>query len=123
MRSVLTAAALVAAIVATATAGSAQVYKMGKDGVKAPVLVREVKPQYTKDAMARGVQGSVEVVAIVKADGTVDEDVRVSKSLDPELDDEAVKAARQWQFRPGTKDGTAVAVEVNIELTFTLKKK
>lgn len=121
MRTVLTAAALAAAIVATASAGSAQVYKIGQDGVKAPVLVQEVKPQYTKDAKARGVQGSVEIIAVVKADGTVDENVRVTKSLDPELDDEAVKAARQWRFRPGTKDGAAVAVEVNIELTFTLK--
>jgi len=102
-------------------AQSGQVYKIGQDGVKAPVLVREVKPQYTADAKARGVKGLVEMVAIVKADGSVDPDVRITKSLDPDLDQAAITAARQWQFRPGTKDGTAVDVEVEIEMTFTLK--
>ena len=33
----------------------------------------------------------------------------------------AIDAARQWTFRPGRKDGKAVAVRITIELTFTLK--
>jgi TonB family protein len=37
------------------------------------------------------------------------------------LDQQAVDAARQWTFKPGTKDGKPVAVRVHIELTFTLK--
>ena len=45
----------------------------------------------------------------------------VTRSLDAELDEEAIKAAKQWDFKPGTKDGEAVAVQVNIEMTFTLK--
>lgn len=120
MRTILTAAALAAAFVAVAPAQERQVYKIG-NGVKSPILTKEVKPVYTDDAKARAVQGTVEVVAIVKADGTVDEDVRVTRSLDKDLDQEAIKATRQWTFRPGTKDGKAVDVEVNIELTFTLK--
>lgn len=120
MRTILTTAALAAALLAPAAAQTKEVYKPGKDGVKAPVLVREVKPQYTKDAMDRKVQGSVEVKAVVLADGTVG-DVEVTKSLDPDLDQEAVKATKQWRFRPGTKDDKPVDVEVNIELTFTLK--
>jgi TonB family protein len=97
------------------------IYKIGQDGVKAPILVKETKPKYTDEAKARGVQGAVELTAIVKADGTLDDNVRVTQSLDPDLDQEAIKAARQWQFRPGTKDGAPVPVEVKIELTFTLK--
>jgi len=37
------------------------------------------------------------------------------------LDLEAMKAARQWRFRPGTRLGEPVAVQVVIELTFTLR--
>jgi TonB family protein len=95
------------------------VYKPGKD-VTAPVLVHEVRPQYTEDAKARRVQGSVEVSAVVLSDGTVGE-VKVTKSLDADLDQQAINATKQWTFRPGTKDGKPVDVEVNIELTFTLK--
>jgi outer membrane biosynthesis protein TonB len=36
------------------------------------------------------------------------------------LDNEAVKAARQWVFKPGTKDGKPVAVRIILELTFSL---
>ena len=98
----------------------AEVYKVGQEGVTAPVVVRDVRPQYTEDAKARRVQGSVEVAAVVLSDGTVG-DVRVTKSLDTELDQQAVKAAKQWTFKPGTKDGKPVDVEVTIELTFTVR--
>ena len=120
MRSILTAALLAAVVVAPGFAQ--QPYKMKDEGVKAPVLQRDVKPNYTKDAMDRGVQGSVEMDAVVKADGTVG-DVVVTKALDPDLDQEAVKAMKQWQFRPGTKDGKAVDVVVQTEMTFALRKK
>jgi TonB family protein len=98
-----------------------QVYKVGDEGVTTPVVVKAVRPQYTADAKARGVQGTVEVTAIVKADGTVDDDVRVIRSLDTDLDQQAIIATRQWTFKPGTKDGKPVSVQANIELTFTLR--
>jgi beta-lactamase regulating signal transducer with metallopeptidase domain len=37
------------------------------------------------------------------------------------LDQQAIVAAKQWKFEPGKKDGKPVAVEVAIELTFTLR--
>ena len=87
-----------------------------------PVVLREVKPQYTSDAMRAKVQGSVLLECVVKPDGTVGE-VKVARSLDSVfgLDLEAMKAARQWRFRPGTRLGEPVAVQVVIELTFTLR--
>jgi TonB family protein len=90
--------------------------------VSAPVLVSEVKPQYTGGAIRRRVQGEVELKAVVKKDGTVG-DVTVSKSLDPELDEQAILAAKQWKFRPGMKDGEAVNVQVNLNMTFTLRDR
>ena len=50
-------------------------------------------------------------------------DARVIRSLDPKfgLDQEAVKAAGQWRFRPGTWFGQPVPVLVTIEITFTLR--
>jgi outer membrane biosynthesis protein TonB len=34
---------------------------------------------------------------------------------------EAMKAARQWTFQPGMRQGEAVPVQVTIELAFSLR--
>jgi protein TonB len=87
-----------------------------------PQLVREVKPDYTADAMRAKVQGAVLLECVVLTDGTIG-DVRIVKSLDNVfgLDEQAVKAARQWRFQPGRRFGEPVPVIVLIELTFTLR--
>lgn len=91
-------------------------------GITLPAVVREVKPAYTADAMRAKVQGSVWLECIVMPDGTVG-DVKVTRSLDPifGLDQEAIKAAKQWRFRPGMRQGEPVPVIITIELTFTLR--
>jgi periplasmic protein TonB len=97
------------------------VYRPGS-GVLTPVLLREVKPQYTSDAMRAKIQGTVLVQCVVNKDGTVG-DVEVVRSLDPVfgLDQEAIKAARQWRFRPGTRMGEPVPVLITIQLDFSLR--
>jgi protein TonB len=96
-------------------------YRPG-NGVNLPQPVREVKPQYTADAMRAKVQGTVLLECVVLPDGSVGS-VEVVRSLDSTfgLDQEAIKAAKQWRFRPGTRFGEPVAVLVTIELTFTLR--
>jgi protein TonB len=96
-------------------------YRPG-NGVQLPAVVREVKPQYTAEAMRAKVQGTVLLECVVLPNGEVGS-VEVVRSLDSSfgLDQEAVKAAKQWRFRPGTRFGEPVAVLVTIELTFTLR--
>lgn len=91
--------------------------------VVAPKVIKEAKPTYTPEAMSARIQGSVLLEAVVNADGTVGE-VRVKRSLDSKfgLDEQAVKALRKWRFAPGTKDGVAVPVLVEVEMTFTTRK-
>jgi len=91
-------------------------------GVTLPTVLREVKPAYTADAMRAKVQGSVWLECIVMPDGSVGE-VKVTRSLDPVfgLDQEAIKAAKMWRFRPGMRQGEPVPVIITIELTFTLR--
>ena len=97
------------------------VYRPGS-GIEIPQLVREVKPRYTAEAMRAKVQGSVWLEVVVRPDGTVG-GITVTKSLDTVfgLDEEAIRAAQQWRFAPGTRFGEPVAVLVSIELTFTLR--
>jgi TonB family protein len=99
------------------------VYRPG-NGVTLPRVVREVKPEYTAEAMREKIQGSVLIEATVTTEGGVI-DAKVVRSLDAKygLDDEALKAARQWRFVPGMKDGKPVNVLVTIQLAFTLGNK
>jgi TonB family protein len=97
------------------------VYDVG-NGVTQPTLIREVKPQYTADAMRAKVQGEVELEAVVNPDGSVDR-IRVTRSLDRTfgLDQKAIEAVRQWRFVPGTLKGQPVPVRVSVVLDFTLR--
>jgi protein TonB len=97
------------------------VYQPG-NGVTLPRVLREVKPMYTSEAMRAKVQGAVTLRCVVRPDGSVT-DIQVIRSLDSVfgLDQEATKAARQWQFVPGTRMGQPVSVQITIELTFTLR--
>jgi TonB family protein len=101
-----------------------KIYDLGPNsGITRPMVLREVKPQYTAAAMEQKIQGSVWLKVVVDENGDAT-DVLVTRSLDTEfgLDAAAVDAASQWKFRPAEKDGQPVAVRVTLELTFTLRK-
>jgi TonB family protein len=71
---------------------------------------------YTAAALNALIEGSVDVELIVQSNGTVS-DVRVTRSLDHELglDEEAIKAAKRWLYRPGQlSGGAAVPVRVDV---------
>ena len=97
------------------------VIRMSKD-ITAPRLIKESKPQYTADARRAAIQGVVHLEAVIQTDGTVGE-VRVSQSLDKQfgLDEQAVQSLKTWRFTPGQKDGAAIPVLVEIEMSFTLR--
>ena len=92
------------------------------NGVTWPRLVREVKPNYTPDAMRAQVEGLVELDILVLADGSVGR-VNIVRSLDARfgLDQEAINAVRRWRFDPGRRLGKAVATRVAVELSFNLR--
>jgi protein TonB len=117
----IVAACVVGLAVASAHAQQETVYTPG-NGVSLPTVTRQIQPQYTPEAMANRIEGSVGLSTVVLADGKVG-DVKVTRSLDSVhgLDEAAVKAMKQWEFKAGTKDGKPVAVRVSIDMTFTLK--
>jgi TonB family protein len=92
------------------------------NGVTQPTLLREVKPNYTADAMRAKIQGVVWLEAVVMENGSVGQ-VRVTRSLDPTfgLDQEAERTVKKWLFRPGTRLGQPVPVVIEIEMSFTLR--
>jgi protein TonB len=97
------------------------VYTPG-DGVSLPQVVKQVKAEYTSEAMRQMIEGVVVLDVVVKSDGTVG-DVAVKQSVDAVygLDENAVKAMKQWVFKAGTKDGKAVNVRVDVRMNFSLR--
>jgi TonB family protein len=90
------------------------------DGVTLPKVVKEVRPQYDRAALAASIQGIVLVTALIGVDGRV-HDVQVYQSLTPELDRQAKTAAAKWVFEPALFDGKPVAVQATISLSFAVK--
>jgi protein TonB len=90
-------------------------------GVTNPTILRQIDPKYTPDAMRAKIQGIVTLEAVVGTNGVIT-DVRVIKSLDRAfgLDEEAIRTAKLWLFRPGRFQGQAVPVVVVIEMAFRL---
>ena len=103
------------------TATLQQVYEPG-NGVTLPVIVKEVKPQYTNRAKDMKIQGSVLLGAVVLENGHIDDAVEILKSLDKDLDEQAIIALKQWEFKPGTRQGKPVPVRISVELTFTIPR-
>ncbi len=93
-------------------------YKVG-NGVSAPEPIERHEPQYTKEAKEAGVEGTVVLKVEITSEGRV-ENVRVVKGLRPDLDEQAVKAAKMWTFKPAMKDGQPVRVQATIEINFRL---
>ncbi len=115
----LTVAAFAVLFGGVTVAPQQQVYDVG-DGVSSPVPISQAKADYTPQAKAERIQGSVWLSSVVLEDGTVS-DVRVTRSLHPDLDEQAIAALKRWEFKPGMREGKPVAVRITCEFTFTLK--
>jgi protein TonB len=99
--------------------GGPEIYGIG-GSVTAPRVRQEVLPEYSDEARKGRIQGTVELMAIVNADGTLSFE-SVVKALGFGLDQKAIEAVKKWKFFPATKDGKPVATRVNISVNFTLR--
>ena len=93
----------------------------GGQGVMMKYLAANIK--YPASAVKAKKQGRVIVAFVIQKDGSVT-NARIVKSVDPELDAEAlriVKAMPNWT--PGTQDGKPVNVRYTIPVVFSLYKE
>ncbi|MBO7538488.1 MAG: TonB family protein [Prevotella sp.] len=76
--------------------------------------------QYPTEAENAGKQGRVIVTFVVGKDGAIS-DARVVKSVDPLLDEEALRVINAMpNWTPGTQSGKAVRVKYTVPITFRL---
>src|SRR6478735_7029779 len=79
-------------------------------------LVKMTKPVYPPAAKAAGIQGPVQLEAVVAKDGTVKK-IR-SASGRPELIPAAVDAVKEWIYEPVLKEGQPVDIVTQITVNF-----
>ncbi len=94
------------------------VFRVG-GGVSAPRVLENPSPDYSEEARKAKYQGTVVLWLIVDADGRP-RNVKVARSLGMGLDQKAIEAVRRWKFQPALKNGTPVAVQINVEVNFHL---
>jgi periplasmic protein TonB len=81
-------------------------------------LVHRVQPQYPQIARMVGVQGAVELRAIVSKTGIIENLTIIGGP--PMLVAAAVDAVKQWRYRPYMLNGEPIEVETEITVNFTL---
>ncbi len=94
------------------------VYRMGS-GLTAPILVRQIQPGFTEEALARKIQGEVVIEVVILKNGTV-RPVRVLRGLSADLNQKAIDAASQWKFIPAKFKGQPVDLIAEIVVDFNI---
>jgi TonB family protein len=90
-------------------------------GIEPPVLIKEIRPLYTTDARRRSIEGDVVLDIVVRNNGSVGA-IKITRGLEPGLDQKAVEAVRQWRFQPARRRGTPVDVVVEVAVEFKLRQ-
>ena len=87
--------------------------------VKPPTKIKNVTPVYPAAAKSAKVAGVVIIEATIGADGKVI-DAKVLRSV-PMLDEAALDAVRQWEFKPTLLNGVPVPVVMTVTVNFKLQ--
>ncbi len=89
------------------------------DVIAAPVPHRKVDPRYIASAVSDHVQGRVLLYCVVDRAGAVSS-IELIHGVDDRLNKSAEEALAKWEFYPATKNGQPVAVDVVVEIPFSL---
>jgi protein TonB len=87
-------------------------------GVSQGLLVKKVAPVYPAVALRLRKQGAVELLATISKSGSIS-NLKVLGG-DPALAESAVRAVRQWKYRPYLLNSEPVELETQITVNFRL---
>jgi TonB family protein len=90
-----------------------------RDVTRKAVIVSRPEPQYTEDARAGRVSGTVIIKAVLSSSGKVTR-IEAEKSLPRGLTETSIEAARQLKFVPAIKDGKFVSQSIHLEYNFSV---
>lgn len=89
----------------------------GDEGVDAPAIVEFFPPFYPLPMRMEGIEGQIVLALGIDNDGRVAK-VEVFRSNLPQLNENALEAAKQWRFAPARRNGQPVSVVLPFPLQF-----
>jgi TonB family protein len=93
--------------------------EMEELGVTAPKAISTPEPSYSSFAKDHKFQGTVVLTATIDEAGKV-LNPYIARPAGMGLDEQAIEAMKVWRFKPGTKNGRPVPVEISLEIQFNL---
>jgi TonB family protein len=94
------------------------IFKSGRAGMTVPKCDYCPIPQFSPAGIWSRKEGTVILALLISTDGRA-ERIKILKSVDAELDDEAIKAARTFKFEPALDpDGKPAAVMMPYSVSF-----
>ena len=93
---------------------------MGDGRLVAPRQLTTELPRYTEAARAAGIEGDVDIEAVVTREGRIAEPLLVRGLPDDELNRRALEAIAQWTFEPGIRDNRPVDVVALFTVSFRI---
>jgi TonB family protein len=88
--------------------------------VMAASLIRQVKPAYPPDMKAQGIEGTVQLQAVISKEGIPQSLNVLNADVNRAFVDAALEAVKQWRYKPTLLNGEPVEVITTITLNFTL---
>jgi TonB family protein len=82
-----------------------------------PTIVESTPAPYTESALAKGLEGTVVLMVLVRRDGSVGA-ASVSRGLEASLDESALRTVKEWKFAPAMRQGKTVEVVLEVEVKF-----
>jgi len=98
-------------------AAPAERIKVGGE-VQSASLVKQVTPEYPGMAKSARISGTVTLRAIISKDGSIEKLEYVSGP--PLLMASAIRAVREWKYRPTMLNGQPVEVDTTVQVVFSL---
>ena len=91
----------------------------GADFDVRPTPVKTPPPAYPANLRRDGVSGVVAIKVVIDESGSVVE-CSVSKSSNPDFEQPAISAVKNWKFKPAQKGGSPVKISLVIPIKFSL---
>jgi TonB family protein len=89
--------------------------------IRAPRKVTNVNPVYPKRMLDAGLEGTVEIEAVIGVDGRVIRARPATGQAHPDFAAAAIEAVRQWRFEPTLLNGAPVEVAMGVNVDFSLQ--